>query len=68
MIFRLEHAEVISYVYVVNQIFESVSDLFAKKKKKKTIRKDRSLFLCISSRSVVKKIAHCCFSIDKMKT
>ena len=35
MIFRPEHAEVISYVYVVNQIFESVSDLFAKKNQKR---------------------------------
>ena len=30
MIFRPEHDEDISYVYVVNQIFEVVSDLFAK--------------------------------------
>ena len=29
MIFRPEHAEDIGYVCVVNQIFESVSDLFA---------------------------------------
>ena len=31
MIYRPEHAEDISYVYLVNQIFESVSDLFANK-------------------------------------
>ena len=30
MIFQLEHAENISYVYLVNQIYESVSDLFMK--------------------------------------
>ena len=30
MIFQPEHTEYISYVYLVNQIFESISDLFAK--------------------------------------
>ena len=30
MIFRPEHAEDISSVYLLNQIFESISDLFAK--------------------------------------
>ena len=30
MIFQPEHAENISYIYVVNQLFESVSDSFAK--------------------------------------
>ena len=30
MIFRPEHTEDMSYVYVVNQTFESVSNLFAK--------------------------------------
>ena len=30
MILKPKHAEDISYFYVLNQIFESVSDLFAK--------------------------------------
>ena len=30
IIFRSEHAEDISSVYLLNQIFESISDLFAK--------------------------------------
>ena len=35
MIFRPEHAETTSIVYLLNQIFESVSDLFVKKNIKK---------------------------------
>ena len=31
MIYRPEHAENISYVYVVNEIYGGVSDLFEKK-------------------------------------
>ena len=59
----------ISYDYVVNQIFESVSDLLAKH-----IKTDRPptymygiVFVCISSCSVDKKIEHCCSTIDKIK-
>ena len=59
MIFQPEHAED-SNINLLNQIFESVSDLFAK---------DLYLYncLCISSSSIDKKIGHCCFSVDKIK-
>ena len=53
MIFRPEHAEDISYVYEVNQTFESVSNLYATKKKKKDILP--TCFVCISTCSVNKK-------------
>ena len=47
MIIWPEHAEDISCVYVVNQIYESVSDLF----EKQNIGKDRALpmalFVCV---------------------
>ena len=67
MIFRPEHAEDISYVYVVNQIFEVVSDLFAKQISKRIGPYLYGIaFMCISSRSVDTKFAHCCFSIDEM--
>ena len=37
MIFQPEHAEDISSVYLLNQTFESVSDLFVKKISKKVM-------------------------------
>ena len=66
--FQARHAKDLSYVYVVNQTFKSVSNLFAKV----NINKDRPptdafFCVCISSCSVDKKIAHCSFSIDKTK-
>ena len=67
MIFRHEHAKDISYVYMVNEIFESVSNLFAKQISKKDRRNTYGIvFVRISSCSVDKKIAHCCFCIDKI--
>ena len=65
MIFQPEHAEDISYVYVVNQMFESVSDLFAKHVSERIGPLPMVLFCVYSSCSVDKKIVHCCFSIDK---
>ena len=68
MIFRPERAEDISSVYLLNQIFESVSDLFAKEIFKKWY--DPNLYNCLCVyffMSINKKIAHCYFSIDKIK-
>ena len=53
---------------MVNQIFEAVSDLFAKKNTKIGWHPVYSIvFACISFHSVDKMIAHCCFSIDKIE-
>ena len=73
MIFWPEYAEDIIHEYVVNQIFESVSEVLKKTKKQKTnIKKDRPstygiVFVCISSCSVDKNDACCCFSVNKVK-
>ena len=68
MIFQPEHAEDISYVYVVNQMPESVSDFFVKHVSKRIGPLPMAFFVCVySSCSVDKKIVHCCFSIDKKK-
>ena len=67
MNFWPEHAENISYIYVVNQIFVSVSGLFAKQILKKIGPTYGIIFACISSCPVDKKMVHCCFSIIKMK-
>ena len=68
MIIWPENAEDISDVYVVNQIFESFSDLF----EKQNIEKDRplpmALFVCVFLPVLLIKRLHICwFSIDKMK-
>ena len=47
MISQSEYAEDISYVYVVNQMFESVSDLFLKQISKRIGLLPMALFLCI---------------------
>ena len=68
MIFRPEHAEDICYVYAVNQIFESNSDLFVKQISKRRGSLPMALFLYVFLPVVmIKKIALCCFSVDKMK-
>ena len=68
MIFRPDHAENISSVYLLNQLFESVSCLFAKEISKKNITPTyKIVYVCISSVSIDKKIGHCCFYIDKIK-
>ena len=67
MIFWPEGAEDINYVYVLNQIFESVSNLWNKYQNGYAPTYG-IVFVCISSCSGDKKIAHCCFSYDKMKT
>ena len=70
MIFQPEHAGDISSVYLLNQIFESVSDLFVKEISKKDMTPTYVIVcvcVCVSSCSFDKKIAHCCFSTDKIK-
>ena len=64
IIFRPEQAVDISSVYLLNQIFESVSDLLAKEISKRIGPK---YCVCISSFSVDKMNVHCCFSIDKIQ-
>ena len=64
IIFWPEYAEDISYVSVVNQIFESIFDLFLKQISKKIGPLPVSCCVCTSSYSVDKKIVHCCFSIN----
>ena len=69
MIFRPEHAENITSAYLFNQLFESVSGLFATEISK-IIQPPtyKIVCVCISSSSIDKKIMHCCFSInDKIK-
>ena len=63
MIFWSKHAEGITSVYLLNQIFEFISDLQISKW---IWPLPISLFVCISSWSIDKKIAHCCFSVDKI--
>ena len=73
MVFRRKHAEYISYVYVVNQILESVSDLFICEiniKKGTCLLPTALVCVRISSCSEIcslKQITYCCFSIDKIK-
>ena len=63
-----EHAEDISSVYLLNQTFESVSDLFAKERSKRIWPLPIQLFMCVYLPVLlIKKIAHCCFSIYKIK-
>ena len=47
MIFQTKHAEDVSYVYLLNQIFESVSDLVEKKISKIIGPLPMALFLCV---------------------
>ena len=54
MIFHPEHAENISYVYVVNEIFEAASDLLAKKYQKRLAPINGIVFVFISFCSVDK--------------
>ena len=61
MIFQPEHAADISSVYLLNQIFESVSDLFVKEISNRTGPLTIELFVCVSFCSIDIKIAHCCF-------
>ena len=65
MIFWPEHAEDIGSVYLLNQIFDSISDLDIEKDMTPYLY--HSLCVCISSYSIDKKIAHCCFCIDRIK-
>ena len=73
IVFRRKHAEYISYVYVVNQILESVSDLFIYEiniKKGACLLPTALVCVRISSCSEIcslKQITYCCFSIDKIK-
>ena len=67
VIFRPEHAGDISYVFVIKQIFESVSNLFAKQMSKTIAPTYGTVLVRISFCSAYKKIAHCRFFIDKMK-
>ena len=66
MIFQPEYAEDISSVYFLNQIFESGFDLFAKKCQKGYDPYQYCLCV-ISSCSIDKQIAHCCFLLIKLK-
>ena len=57
------------YFYLVNKIFEVVSDLFVKLISERMGLLLVALFLCVflPVASTDKKIAHCCFHIDAMK-
>ena len=66
IIFCPEQAEDISSVYLLNQIFVSISDLLALQKKYQK-GQEPTYCTCILSCFVDKKIAHSCFCIDKIK-
>ena len=64
MIFQSEHAENISYAYLLYEIFESILDFFAKEISNRIESLPMELFVCVYLLSLDKKIVHCCFSID----
>ena len=49
MTFRPKHAEDISYVYLLHQIFDSASYLYPKEISKRRLPVYMELFVCISS-------------------
>ena len=68
MIFWPEHAEDISRVYLVNQIFESISDLFTKEiSKKDIIPPCITVCVCVSPCSIDKKCTLLYFYWKKFK-
>ena len=68
MIFWPEHAEDISSVYLLNQIFESVSDFFVQEISKMIWPLPIKLFVCVYLPVLlIKRLHMCCFSIDKIK-
>ena len=67
IIFWPEHAENINYVYLINQIFESVSDVFSKQILESIGPTYGIVFVCISSCSVDKRLHIAVFVLIKWK-